>query len=243
MGDGWLDGPMTGFDLETTGVDRFGDRPVSLALVHMVGGAVVARRVAIVDPGCEVPAAATAIHGITTEHARAVGMPLEQAVELLSGELVAASERGEPVVGMRLDFDVTILDTLCRQVDGRGLAQRGWNGPALDAGVLDRRLDRFRRGRRTLSHLCEHYGVALAEAHDAGADAEAALGVLRALARRFPAIAASTLEDLHGAQVHWHREWAASYDRCRRGSGLPPLEPEDYLWPIAVPAQPLATAS
>lgn len=243
MGDSWLNGPMTGFDLETTGVDRFEDRPVSLALVRVVDGLVVARRVAIVDPGCEVPAEATAIHGITTEHARAVGMPLDEAVDMLAGELLAASARGEPVVGMKLDFDLTILDTQCRRVDDRGLAQRGWTGPALDASVLDRHLDRFRRGRRTLGHLCEHYGVPLAEAHDAGADAEAAVGVLRSLARRFPAIAVSTLEDLHGAQVHWHRDWAASYDRWRQGRGMSPLEPEDYLWPIATSSGSLAAAS
>ena len=234
MGDGWIDGPLTGFDLETTGVNRFVDRPVSLALVRMVGGRVVARTAAMVDPGCEVPKAATAVHGISTEQARMSGMPLAEALDVLVDELLAAGSRGEPVVGMRLDFDLTILDTQCRRLGGRGLLERGWAGPALDAAVLDRHLDRYRRGRRTLGHLCEHYGVALVDAHDAGADAEAALGVLRRMARCFPTLGAFSPDDLHQAQVGWYRQWAVSCDRRRQGRGLPPLEPEDLVWPIAL---------
>jgi DNA polymerase-3 subunit epsilon len=234
---------MTGFDLETTGVDRFRDRPVSLALVRMAGGRVVKRQVAMVDPGCEVPAAATAVHGITTEEVRRSGMPLDEAMGMLVGELLAASARGEPLVGMRLDFDLTIVDSQCRRLDGRGLVERGWGGPALDTHVLDRRLDRYRRGRRTLGRLCEHYGVRLDGAHDAGVDAEASLGVLQALARRFPVLATQSPAELHGAQVSWHEEWAGSYDRWRRAQGLSPLEPEDFLWPIAVRGEALAAAS
>lgn len=239
----WPEGPLTGFDLETTGVDRFHDLPVSLALVRMEAGRVVGRRVALVDPGCEIPEAAAAVHGITTERARAAGMPLDEALALLSAELLGASRRGEPVVGMRLDFDLTIIDTQCRRAEGRGLLERGWSGPALDAHVLDRRLDRFRRGRRTLGHLCAHYEVSLQNAHDAGADAEAALRVVLALARRFPALCGSAPADLHGAQVVWHREWAGSYDAWRCRQGMIPLDPEEYVWPIAAPPQELSVAS
>ena len=55
----------------------------------------------------------------------------------------------------------------------------------LDPRVLDRHLDRYRKGRRTLTDLCAHYGVTLEGAHDAAADALAALEVVRALGRRF----------------------------------------------------------
>ncbi len=146
---GWHDQELLGFDLETTGIDRFFDVPVSFALVTVVGGGVVERRTSLVDPGREIPEGATAIHGITSERARADGMALTDAVVLLADAIVAASRRGIPIVGMKLDYDLTILDFQCRQLDGPGLADRGFAGPVLDALVLDRRFDRYRKGRRT----------------------------------------------------------------------------------------------
>jgi DNA polymerase III subunit epsilon len=46
----------------------------------------------------------------------------------------------------------------------------------VDPMVIDKHLDRFRKGRRTLAAICEAYGVDLPadEAHTAGADALAA---------------------------------------------------------------------
>ena len=63
---------------------------------------------------------------------------------------MSASARGVPVVGMKLDYDLTILDTQLRRFGGVGLMERGWSGPVLDAVVLDRHFDRFRKGSRTL---------------------------------------------------------------------------------------------
>ena len=86
---GWHDQELLGFDLETTGVDRFFDVPVSFALVTVVDGGVVERRTSLVDPGREIPEGATAIHGITSERARADGMALADAVALLADAIVA----------------------------------------------------------------------------------------------------------------------------------------------------------
>ena len=51
----------------------------------------------------------------------------------------------------------------------------------LDAVVLDRHVDRYRKGSRTLAALCAQYGVTIENAHDASADAMASVGVLLAL--------------------------------------------------------------
>ena len=229
----WADGELLCFDLETTGVDRFNDVPVSLALLGVRGGVVVERIVSLVNPGRPIPLGAIAVHGITTERARRDGMALHTAVELIAATLVDASRRGVPVVGVKLDYDLTMVDGLCRAIDGRGLSERGWTGPVLDALVLDRHLDRYRKGRRTLVDLCVHYGVAIGSAHSADCDAEAAGAVLLSMATRYAELADASLHELHLGQAGYHRAWVASYERWRLTRGLGPLDPTEADWPLA----------
>ena len=229
----WHRGELLGFDLETTGIDRFTDVPVSYALVTAVAGEVVARDGALVSPGRQIPDGATAVHGITTWRACFDGQPVAEAIDHVATVLVEASERGVPVVGMNLSYDLTIVDVQSRRLHGAGLTQRGWSGPALDALPMDRKVDKFRKGKRTLQALCAHYGVALEDAHDASADAEGALRVVLALAARYPELADAGPEALHHEQVGWHREWAVSFDAYCRENGRPPLDPSEFVWPLA----------
>jgi DNA polymerase-3 subunit epsilon len=229
----WAADEVLGFDFETTGVDRFSDVPVSYALVTMVDGAVITVAAGLVNPGREIPAGATHVHGITTERVRAEGMPLRDAVSLVCEAVVTASQRGVPVVGMKLDYDLTILDTQARMLGGRGLFDRGWCGPVLDAVVLDRHVDRFRKGSRTLGSLCTHYGIDIGNAHDASADAIASIRVILEMARRFPELGDTSLGDLHQCQVDWHQEWARSFDEWRNKKGMAPMDPRDHFWPVA----------
>jgi DNA polymerase III subunit epsilon len=231
----WSDGELLGFDLETTGVDRLADVPVSLAFVSVKSGITVDRSVVLVDPGRPIPLEATAVHGITTERARREGIALIDAVEFIGNELVSTSRRGVPVVGIKLDYDLTIVDVLCRAIDGRGLRERGWTGPALDVLVLDRHLDPYRVGRRTLVDLCAVYGVTLARAHSAESDAEAAVAVLLAMSRSYPELMASPLHALHALQVESQRSWAVAFDTWLRADGLGGLDPSEGRWPIASP--------
>jgi DNA polymerase-3 subunit epsilon len=226
-------GEVLGFDFETTGVDRFNDVPVSYALVTLVAGERVSTSAGLIDPGRAIPSGATEVHGISTERARSEGMALPDAIEMIAAVVVSASVRGVPLVGMKLDYDLTILDTQSRTLCGRGLPERGWCGPVLDAVVLDRHEDRFRRGSRTLSALCAHYGVCIENAHDAVADAVASVEVLFALAARFALLGETEPIDLHRAQIEWHREWAESYDDWRVGQGMSPMDRRDFIWPVA----------
>ena len=86
----WVTGPLLGFDTETTGVDPLGDRLVTAAVVSCGPlGADGARgrdvRTWLADPGVEIPEAAAAVHGITTERARAEGRPAAQVLEEVAG--------------------------------------------------------------------------------------------------------------------------------------------------------------
>jgi DNA polymerase III subunit epsilon len=232
VGD-WTEGEVLALDFETTGVDRFNDVPVSFALISVVDGVAVASWSGLIDPGCDIPLEATQVHGITSEQARAEGMPLSLALGLVMDAVVAAGRRGVPVAGMRLDYDLTILDVQATRVGDRGLVARGWHGPVLDAAVLDRQFDSDREGRRTLRDLCDHYGVEIGRAHDAWADALASVQVLFAFATRFPGVRARDLGRLHEDQVRWHREWTADQEGWRLAQGMIPLDRRAYLWPVA----------
>ena len=182
---GWTSGEVLGFDFETTGIDRFADVPVSYALVHVVGGVVLESWSGLIDPGREIPAEATLVHGITTERAHDEGMPLSQAIALVTDAVVSAGARGVPLAGMKLDYDLTILEMQAVQLSGAGFLERGWRGPLLDAVVIDRHFDPDRKGRRTLVDLCAHYGIDIGNPHEASVDAIASVEVVYALADRY----------------------------------------------------------
>ncbi len=184
----WLDGEVLAFDLETTGVDKFTDVPVSFALVTMKGGDVVEQRYSLVDPGRAIPEGASKIHGISTERARDEGMALADAVEEITSALVAASQREVPVTGFNLSYDLTMIDSCNRAQFKAGLLQRGWAGPVLDPLVIDRGLVRWRDTKRTLGDLCAAYGIVNDAAHDAQGDAIASARLLYAIAREHPEV-------------------------------------------------------
>jgi DNA polymerase-3 subunit epsilon len=236
----WARGEVLGLDFETTGVDRFCDVPVSYALVSVVDGVAVRSWSGLIDPGREIPADSTAVHGITTERARAEGMPLAEGIALVADAVVSAGRRRVPLAGMKLDYDLTMLDVLAARFSGQGLAEQGWHGPVLDAGVLDRHFDGDREGRRTLGDLCTHYGVELEGAHDAWADAVASVRVVFALADRFPTVWSTDVTRLHEAQIEWHRQWAYECEEWRAAQGKVPRDPRDFVWPVAPMALPPA---
>lgn len=240
----WYEHDLLAFDLETTGVDPFADIPVSYALVAMCGGEVVRTDASLVDPGCHIPAGASAVHGITTERARRDGMTLGIAIRRITEAVLRASGHGVPVVGMKLDYDLTMLDSCYLRETGSRLSDHGFRGPVVDALVMDRHVDRYRPGKRTLADLCAHYGVAIEHAHDAAADAKAACEVVRAMCERFPELRAMSPPKLHAAQEDWHRDWASSFAEWRLRKGLSSVfsAGDDAEWPIASgrPARALA---
>jgi DNA polymerase-3 subunit epsilon len=183
----WYEGPLASFDTETTGVDVESDRIVTAALVTQdSGGAPVVRRDWAADPGVPIPAGATAVHGLTDEWARLHGRPARLVVEEIAQALAESARAGLPLVIMNAPYDLTLLDRELRRHRGLTLGQYLTGAPlsVLDPRVLDKHLDRYRKGRRRLTDLCEHYGVGLDEAHDAAADATAAMELVRAIGRR-----------------------------------------------------------
>src|ERR1700678_3923546 len=223
----WPAGELLGLDFETTGIDRFNDVPVSYALVSVVEGVVTRSWSGLIDPGREIPAEATAVHGISTERARDEGMPLREAISLVSDAVVAASVRGVPLAGMKLDYDLTILETQARDLCGWGPTRRGWCGPVLDAVVIECHFRPVLQGGRPPLDLCARFGIEIGNAHDASADATASIEVLFALALRYDALWRCDLARLHHDQIGWHREWTKGYDSWRLAEGVIPIDPRD----------------
>ncbi|MFF1548670.1 3'-5' exonuclease [Streptomyces sp. NPDC058291] len=230
----WYEGPLAAFDTETTGVDVETDRIVSAALV--VQDAPGARpRVSrwLVNPGVPVPAGATEVHGLTDDHLQRNGRwpsPVMFEIAELLAEQAAA---GRPLVVMNAPFDLTLLDRELRRHRASSLGVWLDATPlrVLDPRVLDKHLDRYRKGRRTLTDLCAHYDVTLAEAHDAAADALAALEVVRALGRRFAArLERLSPAELHSLQTTWHAAQARGLQAWFARSGTP--ETVDTSWPL-----------
>ncbi|MFF8615000.1 3'-5' exonuclease [Streptomyces sp. NPDC015350] len=237
----WYEGPLAAFDTETTGVDVEGDRIVSAALVvqDVAGGRMRVTRW-LVNPGIPVPPGAIEIHGLTDDHLQRNGRWPAPVVEEIGRALAEQSAAGRPLVVMNAPFDLTLLDRELKRHRASSLAQYLQNAPlcVLDPRVLDKHLDRYRKGRRTLTDLCELYGVVLDGAHDAAADAAAALELVRAVARRFSSrLERLTPAELHTLQAVWHAAQARGLQAWFAKNGTE--EAVDPAWPLR-PALPAA---
>ncbi|MHB8262201.1 MAG: exonuclease domain-containing protein [Acidimicrobiales bacterium] len=227
----WASGRLLGFDLETTGIDPFSDVPVSAGLVYVQGGRTVSVDHFLIDPGRGIPPQAVAVHGITTARAASEGVALEAGISHIIAALSFAATSGAAVAGMNLSYDLTMIDTVFRRQSGTGMAVPDLR--VIDVLVVDRHFDRFRKGKRTLEMLCNHYGVDLSSAHDAAGDASAAVAIAIAQATRYPELAGMSLDDLHASERKWHQEWADGYSRWLTEQGRAPLQESSWHWPVA----------
>ena len=230
----WLSTALMAFDLETTGTDIEHDRIVTAALIRLEpDGRASSERMWLLDPGIPIPEEATAIHGISTAHARAYGGPAPAGVEEITRAVAEGLGAGIPLVIMNARYDLSLLDRECRRHGVAPLTARmgGTPSPVIDPLILDKHADRFRKGRRNLQALCGHYGVSLDGAHDAGADAVAAAGVARRLGEGFPAVGSVSPEDLHALQVRAAAEQAASFQQYLRRTSDPHASVAS-AWPV-----------
>lgn len=247
----------TGFDLETTGTDVEQDRIVTASIVSLTDAGRPNTREWLINPGIDIPVGATEVHGITTEHARENGQDPAEALHDLVCLLAMGMATGSPLAGMNLAFDLTILDRECRRhgiptLGQRLAAERGTDDenihPVIDIMLVDKAMDKYRKGGRKLVDLCNTYGVRLDDAHQSTGDVLGTLRVVWKMAHlatsdadtirasygdrwlREPAtmvrwwqrLGALTLDQLHDAQVGWAREQDESFKafQTRRAAEL-----------------------
>lgn len=229
----WTQGPLFGFDLETTGTDPRTDVPVSFSFVFYDGGVKTHVVGGIINPEIEIPDTAIAVHGISNERAIQEGRDLKKAISEITDTLIASSKANIPVVGMNVSFDLKMIDCLSRKFFGESLSERGFTGPVLDVLVIDRFYDKYRKGGRKLIDMCAHYGVNETEMlHDAQNDVEACIAVLLEQCSKYPEMVSIGLNALHLSQQGWHRDWAENFSKYLISKGRDPLSESDFSWPL-----------
>jgi DNA polymerase III epsilon subunit-like protein len=123
-------------------------------------------------------------------------------------------------------LDARIVTAMAAECARHGLPRFECSGPVIDGRVLDQHVDRWRKGKRTLTDVAAHYEVRLDGAHDATEDALAAGRVAWKIARQYPAVATLSLAELHEAQAGWHADHQRSFADYLRTKVLARLERE-----------------
>lgn len=222
----WHQATRVGFDLETTGRDATTARVVTASLVELDGAGTIVKELEwLVDPGMEIPEEAANVHGVSTEKARAEGMDSAEAVAEINAHLAAYVEAGIPIIAYNAPYDFTVMHSESLR---HGLTPVVPTA-VIDPYVLDKQLDRYRKGKRNLLAACSVYGVVLENAHTSAADALAAVLVADSLAEKFEKIRID-LKELHSKQIAWKAEQSASLQEWFRKK-----DPEAVVnagWPI-----------
>ncbi|KQO98801.1 exonuclease domain-containing protein [Leifsonia sp. Leaf264] len=218
------------FDLETTGINVDEDRIVTayLGRINRTTGEITGEYEWLINPGVPIPEGAAAVHGITDEVA-ATGQPAAVGIAEIQRVIRRSIDRGLPIVAYNGAFDLSMLNAELRR---HNLGAFPSFGCVIDPYVVDKAVDKYRRGSRKLIDTAGHYGVTLTGAHDAREDAVATGGVcwavLDLLTEKFGDM---TLKDLYRNQKAWAAEQAASLQEYFRRT----KDPETVVdggWPI-----------
>lgn len=215
----WSEQTMYGFDTETGGVSVFDDRIVSATVVKVSLDDEQTARSWLINSGVPIPEAATAVHGITTQHATEHGMDPATAIDEIGATVAGVLNSGHPLVGFNCAFDLSILEVELGRYALEPLSSRvkpsSWFG-VIDGMVLGKGVDtiknhKFVKGRKfTLPDLCAWYKVPFEETHDATADALGAVRLARAIGCSDAYLDDMGPATLHQLQVTWRREMQAS---------------------------------
>jgi len=221
MSERWWEGPLVGFDLETTGVDPETDRIVTAAITLPNGETINW----LVNPGVEIPEGAIAVHGISNEVAQAEGVnPAEAVAQIIE----ALREADCPIVAFNAAFDFTVIDREARRYGLQPFSPE----VVIDPHVIDKAIDKYRRGKRTLSAVCDVYKLKLVDAHTADADAAAAVALAKVLGPLVDAQTGSPVSmfQLHDWQKTWRARQAASLEEYFSRTGQPAAV--NGQWPV-----------
>lgn len=208
---------LAAFDLETTGVDVTQDRAVTAVIVKSdLEAGTEQEHSWLINPERPSNPKAAEVHGISEEKIKAEGQDIAQSTREIVEVLADAWAEGYTVVAYNANFDISML---IQQALDYGV-ELPEIGPILDPLIIDRGVDKYRRGPRKLLNVAAHYGVEFSDndAHDAGNDARATLQVMRAMATA-PKFAHNDFADLIGTAgkgeqaVQAQQEWAEEQER------------------------------
>lgn len=197
--------PLVCLDIESTGTSVTADRIIELALVRLDPDGTRTPLRWLLNPGCPIPPASTAVHKITdAEVADAPGF-----VDV--GPEVAAALTDVDLCGFNLRaFDLPLLRA---EFDRAGVAWPCPHARVVDVFVIFRE----RETRRLADAVRLYCGRELEGAHSAVADADATLDVLLAQLARYPDLPRD-LGDLDAASGGRRPDWATECGKVRWNS-------------------------
>lgn len=210
----WTNGPRVGFDTETTGVDVTTDRIVTAALVYREPGEEDKVMSWIINPGVPIPENASNVHKITDEYAQEHGAEPKEALEDMSSRIVEYLLSEVPIVAYNATYDVSILENELKRYGLPTVRERiEGNWTVIDPLVLDRALDKWRKGGRKLIDNLKEHGVAnWGNLHTAEDDVIATLDLLDKMIIRHPKLKNMPLQQLQNFQTMAHRTWAKGFN-------------------------------
>lgn len=165
----------------------------------------------LINPGIPIPQGASEVHGITTEYAEAYGMPPEVGLTSIAEHLMRWEEQNLPLVVFNASYDITLL---IEEFKRNNIYCNCKFDNVIDPLVLDKQLDKYRKGKRKLVDMSKHYGVTLNNAHSADADSSASVQIARILGQTFKID--SPLEEVFQKQKEFKYEQAESLEKYFR---------------------------
>ncbi|OKL48116.1 exonuclease domain-containing protein [Boudabousia marimammalium] len=223
----WTNQFRFGFDTETTGVNPTQVRLVTAALVLRQPKGEDQVITWLANPGVPIPEAASRVHGISTERAVAEGRPITEVLEEVASQIVDYWQRGGIMVAFNAGYDLQVLNSELKRhgmatLEERCGASEVPAGGVVDPLVLDRAVDRYRKGKRTLGAMCETYQVEPGDnLHTAEYDVIATLNVLDKIVENYPKLAQLTVAEIVSFQREAHHAWAENFNEFLSRRGRP----------------------
>lgn len=161
----WTEQPLCVLDFETTSPDPLTCGVVSVAVARFENRQCVGHFYSLINPRMDIPAEATAIHGVSEGDVKDA-----PALTDVAADIYALAKDAMPCGYNGQTFDRVILQRHIRGTDC-AMFDNGWHWA--DPLVVVRDCDRWERGagRHKLENVCKRHGVELDGAHNALADA------------------------------------------------------------------------
>lgn len=183
----------------------------------------------LINPGIEIAEGASAVHGITTEFAREHGGDPFTVLSNIAEHLRSWAESGRPVVIYNASFDATLLteEFLRHNISAPNIFDR-----VIDPLVLDKALDKWRKGSRKLIDTAKHYGIELSaeNAHSADFDSLASVQIAREIGKKYQIEV--PVEEVHRMTKVFKKEQSQSFQEYLRKKENDPTIIINDEWPI-----------
>ncbi len=216
----WLKEKIACFDTETTGTSISESNIASAALVVCQDGEVQEMSSCLI--AVEMPEEAGAINGLSTEYLAKNGLSPKNGISAIWMDVMALLDEGIPILGHNVSFDLSLLNSEAKRHGLPPLSSpESRFRPIIDTFVIDKEMDRFRRGKRKLLSLAETYRIDVdgVTVHNSSCDAILSYQVFLAMVKKFPKLDEMDADDLHAAQMVWAKNQAESFRDYRIKQG------------------------